>query len=78
MKVAVSIPDPVFTKAEALAGRLRTSRSELYARALAAYVDRHAAEDVTAALNAVVDEVGGRPDEFVQRAALNILRRTDW
>ena len=41
MKTAVSIPDDVFEDAERLASRLRTSRSQLYARALAEFVARH-------------------------------------
>ncbi len=38
MKTAVSIPDTLFDQAEAVAERLHLSRSELYARALRAYV----------------------------------------
>jgi metal-responsive CopG/Arc/MetJ family transcriptional regulator len=34
MKVAVSIPDDVFAEAEALAKRMKSSRSEIYSRAL--------------------------------------------
>ena len=34
MKVAVSIPDPIFAEAETLAKRFKTSRSKLYGRAL--------------------------------------------
>jgi hypothetical protein len=42
MKVAVSIPGPVFADAERLAKRLKASRSEVYARALKAFVANHA------------------------------------
>lgn len=38
MKVAISLPDPVFRDAETLARRLRKSRSKLYAEAIADYV----------------------------------------
>lgn len=41
MKTAISIPDPLFDEAEALAHRLHVSRSELYASALRAFVERH-------------------------------------
>ena len=41
MKTAISIPDPLFEEAEALAHRLHVSRSELYATALRAFVERH-------------------------------------
>jgi len=42
MKTAVSVPDEVFDEAEHLAKRLKISRSELYAKALAEFVSRHA------------------------------------
>jgi metal-responsive CopG/Arc/MetJ family transcriptional regulator len=39
MKTAISIPDLLFDEAEKLAQRLGMSRSELYAKALAAYIE---------------------------------------
>lgn len=41
MKTAISIPDRVFQSAEQLAARLGVSRSELYAKALAALLEKH-------------------------------------
>ena len=78
MKVAVSIPDPVFDEAELLARKLKTSRSEIYARALAAFVADHAPDRVTDAMNDVVDAVGGSPDEFADAAARRVLERVEW
>lgn len=78
MKTAVSIPDDVFQDAERLAVRLRTSRSQLYARALAEFVARHDADQVTAAMNAVLDEVGGAVDDFTRESARQALRRCEW
>ena len=48
MKTAVSIPNSVFLAADALARRLRKSRSRLYAEAVAEYLDRHAPEAIRA------------------------------
>ncbi len=53
MKTAVSLPDELFVKADKLAKRLGIARSQLYALALADYLDRHAAAGVTDQLNAV-------------------------
>ena len=78
MKVAVSIPDPVFDEGEQLARRLKTSRSDLYARALAAYVGDHAPDQVTQAINDVVDAVGTEPDGFAKAAARAALERVEW
>jgi len=78
MKVAVSIPDRVFEEAERLASQLKTSRSALYARALAAFVGNHAQDSVTETMNAVVDRVGASPDPFSRAAARRVLERVEW
>jgi metal-responsive CopG/Arc/MetJ family transcriptional regulator len=78
MKTAVSIPDDVFEEAERLASRLGTSRSRLYARALAEFVARHDEDRVAAAMNVVVDELGSGLDEFTREAARQTLRRVEW
>lgn len=78
MKTAVSIPDDVFEEAERLASELRTSRSQLYSRALQEFVARHAPDRLTEAMNRVIDEVGSEPDEFSQRAADQVLKRVEW
>jgi hypothetical protein len=78
MKVAVSIPDDVFVEADALARELGTSRSEIYARALAAFVGDHAPDHVTKAINDVVDAAGTEHDGFARAAARQALERTEW
>lgn len=78
MKVAVSIPEPIFADAERLAKRLKTSRSELYARALDAYVDKHDPDRITERINAVIDAVGQEDLAFVREAGRRILERNDW
>ena len=78
MKTAVSIPDDVFEDAERLASRLRTSRSQLYARALAEFVARHDDDRVTALMDQAVREAGGESDAFLQTAAQQSLKRVEW
>ena len=56
MKTAVSLPDPVFEAAEQLAKRLRMSRSELYATAIARFVGEHRGHGVTELLNRIYGE----------------------
>lgn len=53
MKVAISLPDPVFSAAERLAARMRVSRSQLYAQALEEYLARRQDSMVTEQLDAV-------------------------
>lgn len=78
MKAAVSIPDDVFELGERLARRLNTSRSQLYARALADFVAQHEDDTITSSMNKVLEEVGDEPGEFTRRAARQTLRRIEW
>ena len=57
MKTAVSVPDRVFAEAERLAKRLKKSRSQVYAEALAEYVARHDEDQVTERVNAALAKV---------------------
>ena len=80
MKIAVSIPDPIFDEAEQLAKRLNTSRSELYARALGRFVAAHTPDRVTEAMNAAVEaaEGGAGVDAFSKEAARRVLKSAEW
>lgn len=78
MKVAVSIPDDVFDRAEAWARRAGKSRSEVYARALREYVGRHAPDEVTEAMDRACEAVGDETDGFSNVAARRVLERSEW
>jgi len=66
MKTAVSIPEPLFQAAEALAQRQHLSRSALYAKALRSYV---LAEDARA-LTAAYDRLGSTENTALQAELL--------
>jgi predicted transcriptional regulator len=75
MKTAISIPDNLFEAAERLAKRLGWSRSRLYARAVAAFVEKHRNEGVRERLDRIYGEDGeeSRLDtvlEWIQSASL--------
>lgn len=78
MKVAVSVPDPLFHDAEAVSRRLRVPRSQLYSRALEAYVREHSDEDVTARLDAAIARLPPEDREPWEGPALEVLRREKW
>ena len=79
MKTAISLPDEVFHAAERHAKRMQKSRSQLYAEALAEYLARHAPDEVTEAMNRVIDRFGNPAvDPFVMASARRVLRRTEW
>ncbi len=78
MKIAVSIPDDIYEDAEDLRRELKASRSEIYARALEAFLGEHLPDRVTRAMNDVVDAVGPGRDEFAAEAARRVLDRVEW
>ena len=53
MKTAISIPDDMFYAAEELSQQLGLSRSELYPRAVAAFLEHQRATGVKEALDAI-------------------------
>lgn len=78
MKVAISVPDPVFEAAEALARELDVPRSQLYADALKAYLDRRGAASVTAKLNAAYANEPSALDPAFARAQFASLDDEAW
>jgi len=53
MKTAISIPDDLFEQADGLAQELAVSRSQLYARAIAEYTERHRSRNVRQKLDEI-------------------------
>lgn len=78
MKFAISVPDRLFQQGERLARDKGISRSELYAKALDAYVGQHGAEQITARLNAVYATEDSRLDPALQHAQQEILPDETW
>jgi hypothetical protein len=78
MKVAVSVPDPVFRAAERVSRRMHLSRSRLYATAVEAFVRQHSDEDVTEQLDKVYSESSSKLDPALEGASLAVLRRERW
>jgi metal-responsive CopG/Arc/MetJ family transcriptional regulator len=78
MKVAVSIPDPIFREAERISHRIRVPRSQFYAHALEAYVRERSGEDITERLNEVYTKSPPKLDPAAEALSLEILRREKW
>jgi hypothetical protein len=79
MKSAISVPDRLFREADRLAKRMKVSRSELYRRAMEAFLETARDRDVKASY----DEAFGTPDSpadvaFRRRAARNALLAVEW
>ncbi len=78
MKVAISLPDPVFSAAEKLAHRLRMSRSQLYAQAIEEYLDKRQDAGVTERLNAVYLAENASVDPALAAAQLGSVDYEAW
>lgn len=78
MKTAISINDVLFDRGEALAARLRISRSELYARALEAFLKSHRHDRVQETLDEVYQAESFTLDPVLERLQANVLPEEDW
>jgi metal-responsive CopG/Arc/MetJ family transcriptional regulator len=78
MKTAVSMPDGLFRMAEAAARRLRVSRSELYARALAEFLNGRRDNAITERLNEIYSRRQAKVDPALRRAQFKSLEKDAW
>ncbi len=78
MKTVISLPDKVFEAAEALASRLGISRSELYANALKAYLQKFNRDHILQQLNQVYAEEDSSLDPTLATLQSMSLPHEDW
>jgi len=63
VKTAISLPKPLFQRAEAVAHELQISRSQLVAKALAEFVKRYERQALIEAINRAYEEEPPTPEE---------------
>jgi predicted transcriptional regulator len=78
MKTAISIPDELFGRAEALARKTGKSRSQLYQEALVEYLLRRDPGAVTQAMEEALAEIDPQLDAWVIEAGRRTFERTEW
>jgi metal-responsive CopG/Arc/MetJ family transcriptional regulator len=81
MKTAISLPDELFEAVERIVRQSGRRRSAVYAEALREYVSRHSSDEITAAIDAALEELGESANEeirFTNAAAIHVLRNTEW
>ena len=78
MKTAISVPDEVFKQAERYAKQTGLSRSELYAKALAEYLEAHRRSRITEKLNAVYATEDSRLDPVLEKMQWASLPKEKW
>ena len=75
MRIAISVPNPIYRQAERAARRMGVPRSQFYTRAVEAYLEQAAREHTTERLNAVYADESSEPDPFLKTAARATFRR---
>ena len=79
MKTAISIPDDVFEQAEQAAKRLGLSRSELFTRAVKAFLATRLERNITSSYNAAFgDATDSDVDAFRREATRRTLLDVEW
>ena len=78
MKTAISIPDRIFKAADRAAKRLKISRSELYARAISAFLERQEDREVTQALDAIYAKESSTLDPVLKALQKASIPREEW
>ena len=78
MKTAISIPDEIFRRAEALARARKLSRSELYLAALTEYLNEQAQDSVTSRLNELYGHQMSEVEPPLAHAQNIAVGREEW
>jgi len=80
MKTAISIPDSIFQAAERFAKQLGISRSELFQRAVKAFLQDHRQDEVTEVLNKVYGQGRERAelDPILKQLQEASIAREEW
>lgn len=79
MKTAISVPDDVFEQAEKAAKRLGLSRSELFTRAVRAFLATRAEQNITKSYDAAFGDAGESDvDDLRREATRRALLDVEW
>jgi len=78
MKVAVSIPDPIFEAAEQLAKERNIPRSQVFAEALSTYLELRNSESVTKILNEIYGRESSKVDGSLIKAQFDAINHEAW
>ena len=76
MKTAISLTDATFRRADEVARRLGLSRSELYVKALEAYLGPPSDDEITSKFDAVYADVPSNLDPELRAAQLRAIGET--
>lgn len=78
MKTAISIPDKLFHKVDQYAKSHGFSRSELFAKAVAQYLEVHPSDHITRQLNEVYSSESSKLHEILSIMQFSSLEKEKW
>ncbi len=78
MKTAISIPDKLFQSADQYAKSHGVSRSNLYAQAVAQFLETHSTEHITKQLNEVYSSQSAKINSTISSLQSFSLEKEEW
>ena len=78
MKTAISIPDKLFAAADQYAKNHGFSRSNLYSKAIAQFLEHHPADHITNQLNKVYKGKKSKLNSIVASLQFHSIEKEEW
>ncbi len=78
MKTAISIPDKLFIAADNYAKSHGFSRSNLYAKAVAQFLEQHPADHITEKLNEVYTNKNSKLNKYLSSMQYLSIEKDEW
>ena len=78
MKTAISIPDKLFIAADQYAENHGFSRSNLYAKAVAKFLEQHPDDHITNQLNKVYTNQNSKLNKTLSSMQFNSIEKEEW
>lgn len=75
MKTAISIPDDLFSAAEATAKRMGIARSQLFAKAVEEFISNHERGEITSQINEVLGDQDTTLDPYLSAMQIATLQQ---
>ena len=78
MKTAISIPDKLFKAADQYAKNHGFSRSHVFAKAIAQFLEQHPSDHITKQLNEIYSEESAKLNETISTMQFNSIEKEEW
>lgn len=78
MKTAISIPDEIFRAADKYAKNHGVSRSKLFTKAVAQFLEQHPSDHITKQLNAVYSSESVQLNETLSTMQFSSIEKDEW